>query len=67
MISISMSNNQENGEAGATNEDDYEEYGEHYAEYDRSSSSIKKVNSKINQWLKKFGRENGGLLGWLSC
>ena len=38
-----MSNNQENGEAGVTNEDVYEKYGGHYAEYDRSSSSIKKA------------------------
>ena len=58
-----MSNNQENGEAGATNEDDYEKYDGHYAEYDRSSSGIKKAKFKDKSVVKKIWKRKWWFIG----
>ena len=43
-----MSNDKENGEAGSGNESVYDEYGGHYAQYDRTTS----VGEKI--WKRKW-------------
>ena len=54
-----MSNDQENGDAGATNEDDYEKYGGDYAEYDRTSSS----SIKDKPLVKKIRKRKWWLIG----
>ena len=58
-----MSNNQENSEAGSTNEDAYEKYDGHYAEYDRSSSSIKKAKFKDKSVVKKICKRKWWFIG----
>ena len=57
-----MSNDQENGEAGSGNENFYDEYGGHYAQYDITTSRIN-AQSKDKSVVVKIWKRKWWLIG----